>query len=81
MRGNLPREEILKKYKLEIFTDISCAMRTGNLNKLKMSLERYKHIFIKHKVYLTLEQLHLFVYRRIVKRVYVLLLLLLLLHI
>lgn len=71
MRGNLPSESILEKYNLEIFKGISYSMRTGDLRKLRQSLEIYKHIFVKHKVYLTLEQLNLFVYRRIIKRVYV----------
>lgn len=68
MRGRLPRIEILEKYKLVQLIDIVGSIKEGNLALFMKGFNAYKSLFIKHKVFTSIEQLQLTVYRRAVKR-------------
>lgn len=71
--GVLPSVDILLKYNMSELVNITIALKTGNLNKFNECMKENSLEFQKKGVYLSLMKLKLFFYRRIVKRVYVML--------
>ncbi|XP_074657657.1 PCI domain-containing protein 2-like [Tubulanus polymorphus] len=68
--GHMPTLEILKKYDLTQFIDVSKAVSTGNLLQLNDALQKHEVFFIKSGIYLILEKLKIITYRNLFKKVY-----------
>lgn len=70
--GQMPKIELLQKYDLMQFSDVSKAVVEGNLLKLNESLTLNESFFIKCGIYLILEKLKIITYRNLFKKVYLL---------
>ncbi|KAI0240891.1 PCI domain-containing protein 2 [Lamellibrachia satsuma] len=67
--GHMPKCSLLKKYRLEQFTDLATAVSTGNLLQLNDALRRNEEFFVKCGIYLILEKLKIITYRNLFKKV------------
>lgn len=65
--------DLLRKYNMPELIGITTALKTGNIKKFEETMNENSIEFQKKGVYLSLTKLKLFIYRRIVKRVYVIL--------
>lgn len=68
--GQLPKRELLQKYNLLQFSDISQAVSEGNLLLLSQALSVHETFFIRYRIYLILEKLKMIVFRNLFKKVY-----------
>lgn len=68
--GQMPKPELLKKYDLMAFLEVSQAVCSGNIRQLNAVMEKYEHYFIKCGIYLILEKLKIIAYRNLFKKVY-----------
>ncbi|KAL8578368.1 PCI domain-containing protein 2 [Nucella lapillus] len=71
--GHMPKQELLRKYDLLQFADITKAVASGNLLQLNEALEKHEAFFIRCGIYLILEKLKKITYRNLFKKVYLLL--------
>ncbi|GAB2268398.1 Enhanced ethylene response protein 5 [Dionaea muscipula] len=69
--GVLPTDSILQKYNLVEYKDIVQALRQGDLRLLRCALQENEDRFLRSGVYLVLEKLELQVYRRLIKKIYI----------
>ena len=67
--GTYPSEELLKKYQLKEYIEISRAVRTGNLKKFNEELAKYEELYISKGVYLVMDKLRAVTYRNLFKKV------------
>ncbi|CEO94931.1 PCI domain-containing protein [Plasmodiophora brassicae] len=67
--GKYPKRRLLEKYKLMHFHGIVAAMSLGRLDLFENELKKHEEAYIKKGVFLTLEQLKMFVYRNLFSRV------------
>jgi len=68
--GQLPTDELLRKYNLPQFAGLSHAVRTGNLKQLKEELAIHQSFFVRWGIFMTLEKLRFIAYRNLFKRVF-----------
>ena len=68
--GTLPSKELLQKYDLREFADVTEAMRRGDARLLNSALGSNESTFIKQGTYLLLEKLRMSVYRTLFKKIH-----------
>lgn len=68
--GYMPKREILSKYDVMQFHELSEALKEGNARKLDDVIDRHQKFFIKFGIYLIVEKLKIISYRNLFKRVY-----------
>ncbi|KAG8521152.1 PCI domain-containing protein 2 [Galemys pyrenaicus] len=71
--GHMPTVELLRKYHLMQFAEVTRAVSEGNLLLLNAALARHEAFFIRCGIFLILEKLKVITYRNLFKRVYLLL--------
>uniref|UniRef100_A0AAR2JCW6 PCI domain-containing protein 2 n=1 Tax=Pygocentrus nattereri TaxID=42514 RepID=A0AAR2JCW6_PYGNA len=71
--GHMPTTQLLKKYDLMQFTDVTKAVSEGNLLLLNEALAKHETFFIRCGIFLILEKLKIITYRNLFKKVYLLL--------
>ncbi|KAK2153168.1 hypothetical protein LSH36_305g03077 [Paralvinella palmiformis] len=67
--GHMPKQQLLKKYDLLQFSDVTTAVSCGNLLLLNEALQKNEEFFIKCGIYLILEKLKIITYRNLFKKV------------
>ncbi|XP_020820813.1 PCI domain-containing protein 2 isoform X4 [Phascolarctos cinereus] len=71
--GHMPTVELLKKYHLMQFAEVTKAVSEGNLLLLNEALTKHETFFIRCGIFLILEKLKIITYRNLFKKVYLLL--------
>ncbi|XP_025219738.1 PCI domain-containing protein 2 isoform X1 [Theropithecus gelada] len=71
--GHMPTVELLKKYHLMQFAEVTRAVSEGNLLLLHEALAKHEAFFIRCGIFLILEKLKIITYRNLFKKVYLLL--------
>ncbi|KAF0046321.1 hypothetical protein F2P81_002850 [Scophthalmus maximus] len=71
--GHMPTHQLLRKYDLMQFADVTKAVSEGNLLLLNEALSRHETFFIRCGIFLILEKLKIITYRNLFKKVYLLL--------
>eukprot|EP00826_Nyctotherus_ovalis_P061716 TRINITY_DN8808_c0_g1_i1.p1 TRINITY_DN8808_c0_g1~~TRINITY_DN8808_c0_g1_i1.p1 ORF type:complete len:208 (-),score=47.67 TRINITY_DN8808_c0_g1_i1:91-714(-) len=67
-KGIYPLEELLEKYKLIEYIEISKAIRTGNVLKFNQELEYYEQQYVARGLYLVIDKLRYMTYRNLFKK-------------
>ncbi|XP_064638831.1 PCI domain-containing protein 2-like [Lineus longissimus] len=70
--GHMPKVELLRKYDLLQFAEVTEAVSSGNILQLNEAFEKHEAFFIKCGIYLILEKLKIIAYRNLFKKVYML---------
>lgn len=68
--GHMPTNQLLKKYDLMQFADVTKAVSEGNLLLLNEALAKHETFFIRCGIFLILEKLKIITYRNLFKKVY-----------
>lgn len=68
--GYMPQKNILERYDILQFYDLTEALKEGNPRKFDEIIRRHEVFFIRFGVYLLVERLKYIVYRNLFKRVY-----------
>uniref|UniRef100_A0A8C4RKT8 PCI domain-containing protein 2 n=1 Tax=Erpetoichthys calabaricus TaxID=27687 RepID=A0A8C4RKT8_ERPCA len=71
--GHMPTNQLLRKYDLLQFADVTKAVSEGNLLLLNDALSKHETFFIRCGIFLILEKLKIITYRNLFKKVYLLL--------
>uniref|UniRef100_A0AAX7VAV0 PCI domain-containing protein 2 n=1 Tax=Astatotilapia calliptera TaxID=8154 RepID=A0AAX7VAV0_ASTCA len=71
--GHMPTHQLLRKYDLMQFSDVTKAVSEGNLLLLNEALSKHETFFIRCGIFLILEKLKIITYRNLFKKVYLLL--------
>ncbi|XP_063160936.1 PCI domain-containing protein 2 [Candoia aspera] len=71
--GHMPMVQLLKKYDLMQFAEVTKAVSEGNLLLLNDTLAKHETFFIRCGIFLILEKLKIITYRNLFKKVYLLL--------
>ncbi|XP_035249167.1 PCI domain-containing protein 2 [Anguilla rostrata] len=71
--GHMPTNQLLRKYDLLQFSDVTKAVSEGNLLLLNEALAKHETFFIRCGIFLILEKLKIITYRNLFKKVYQLL--------
>ncbi|NWY06731.1 PCID2 protein, partial [Nothoprocta ornata] len=71
--GHMPTVQLLKKYDLMQFAEVTKAVSEGNLLLLNEALTKHETFFIRCGIFLILEKLKIITYRNLFKKVYLLL--------
>lgn len=71
--GHMPKESILEKYNLQIFSPVIQSVKEGNIRSFDASLKSGSVFFWKFGVFLILEKLRNILYRNIFKKIYLIL--------
>uniref|UniRef100_A0A4W3J0D2 PCI domain-containing protein 2 n=1 Tax=Callorhinchus milii TaxID=7868 RepID=A0A4W3J0D2_CALMI len=71
--GQMPTVQLLRKYDLLQFSDVTKAVSEGNLLLLNEALTKHEIFFIRCGIFLILEKLKIITYRNLFKKVYLLL--------
>uniref|UniRef100_A0A452R3M7 PCI domain-containing protein 2 n=1 Tax=Ursus americanus TaxID=9643 RepID=A0A452R3M7_URSAM len=71
--GHMPTIELLRKYHLMQFAEVTKAVSEGNLLLLNEALTKHETFFIRCGIFLILEKLKVITYRNLFKKVYLLL--------
>ncbi|KAK6485716.1 PCI domain-containing protein 2-like isoform X1 [Huso huso] len=71
--GHMPTNQLLRKYDLLQFADVTKAVSEGNLMLLNDALAQHEAFFIRCGIFLILEKLKIITYRNFFKKVYQLL--------
>lgn len=71
--GHMPTLQLLRKYDLMQFSDVTKGVREGNLLLLNEALNKHETFFIRCGIFLILEKLKIITFRNLFKRVYLLL--------
>uniref|UniRef100_A0A6I8RNS2 PCI domain-containing protein 2 n=1 Tax=Xenopus tropicalis TaxID=8364 RepID=A0A6I8RNS2_XENTR len=71
--GHMPAIQLLKKYDLMQFAEVTKAVSEGNLLLLTEALSKHETFFIRCGIFLILENLKIISYRNLFKKVYLLL--------
>nr|XP_048711794.1 PCI domain-containing protein 2 isoform X8 [Caretta caretta] len=72
-KGHMPTIQLLKKYELMQFAEVTKAVSEGNLLLLNDALTKHETFFIRCGIFLILEKLKIITYRNLFKKVYLLL--------
>eukprot|EP00042_Codosiga_hollandica_P002626 m.11994 g.11994 ORF g.11994 m.11994 type:complete len:405 (+) comp16971_c0_seq1:89-1303(+) len=70
MRGQIPHESMLVKYRLPEFTALVQAVKEGHLSKFLQALSEHQLFFIQWGIFLILERLRIVCYRNLFKKVH-----------
>lgn len=71
--GHMPTIQLLRKYDLMQFSEVTKAVSEGNLLLLNDALAKHETFFIRCGIFLILEKLKIITYRNLFKKVYLLL--------
>ncbi|XP_040192183.1 PCI domain-containing protein 2 isoform X1 [Rana temporaria] len=71
--GHMPAIQLLRKYDLMQFADVTKAVSEGNLRLLTEALTTHENFFTRCGIFLILEKLKIITYRNLFKKVYLLL--------
>ncbi|NXU80301.1 PCID2 protein, partial [Oreotrochilus melanogaster] len=71
--GHMPTIQLLKKYDLMQFAEVTKSVSEGNLLLLNDALTKHETFFIRCGIFLILEKLKIITYRNLFKKVYLLL--------
>ncbi|KAM8905366.1 LOW QUALITY PROTEIN: PCI domain-containing protein 2 [Spinachia spinachia] len=71
--GHMPTHQLLRKYDLMQFADVTKSVSEGNLLLLNEALAKHETFFIRCGIFLILEKLKIITYRNLFKKVYLLL--------
>lgn len=71
--GHMPTHQLLRKYDLMQFADVTKGVSEGNLLLLNEALNKHETFFIRCGIFLILEKLKIITYRNLFKKVYLLL--------
>ncbi|RVE75148.1 hypothetical protein OJAV_G00013860 [Oryzias javanicus] len=71
--GHMPTQQLLRKYDLMQFSDVTKGVSEGNLLLLNEALSEHETFFIRCGIFLILEKLKIITYRNLFKKVYLLL--------
>uniref|UniRef100_A0A8C9RBC6 PCI domain-containing protein 2 n=1 Tax=Scleropages formosus TaxID=113540 RepID=A0A8C9RBC6_SCLFO len=71
--GHMPTHQLLRKYDLMQFAEVTRAVSEGNLLLLNDALAKHETFFIRCGIFLILEKLKVITYRNLFKKVYLLL--------
>ncbi|XP_030057380.1 LOW QUALITY PROTEIN: PCI domain-containing protein 2 [Microcaecilia unicolor] len=71
--GHMPTIQLLKKYDLMQFAEVTKSVSEGNLLLLNAALAKHETFFIRCGIFLILEKLKIITYRNLFKKVYLLL--------
>ncbi|NWW39933.1 PCID2 protein, partial [Panurus biarmicus] len=71
--GHMPTVQLLKKYDLMQFAEVTKSVSEGNLLLLNDALTKHETFFIRCGIFLILEKLKIITYRNLFKKVYLLL--------
>ncbi|KAL6115095.1 pcid2 [Pungitius sinensis] len=71
--GHMPSHQLLRKYDLMQFADVTKSVSEGNLLLLNEALAKHETFFIRCGIFLILEKLKVITYRNLFKKVYLLL--------
>ncbi|XP_075056142.1 PCI domain-containing protein 2 [Mixophyes fleayi] len=71
--GHMPTIQLLRKYDLMQFAEVTKAVSDGNLLLLTEALTKHETFFIRCGIFLILEKLKIITYRNLFKKVYLLL--------
>ncbi|TNM94074.1 hypothetical protein fugu_002250 [Takifugu bimaculatus] len=71
--GHMPTHQLLRKYDLLQFADVTKGVSEGNLLLLNEALVKHETFFIRCGIFLILEKLKIITYRNLFKKVYLLL--------
>ncbi|XP_062343966.1 PCI domain-containing protein 2 isoform X7 [Cinclus cinclus] len=72
-KGHMPTVQLLKKYDLMQFAEVTKSVSEGNLLLLNDALTKHETFFIRCGIFLILEKLKIITYRNLFKKVYLLL--------
>lgn len=64
----MPSKDLLKKYDLEIFEELTDSLKMGNVKKYRECLDTNEVYYMQNGVYLVLQKLHNLVYRNLLKK-------------
>lgn len=67
--GIVPRQQLLERYSLQIFSDLVEAMKSGSLKLFNDCMDRNQSVFIQAGIFLLLEKLKQAIYRRLFRKV------------
>lgn len=67
--GYMPKREMLERYDVLQFHELSCALKEGNIAKFDEVIQRHEKFFIEYGIYLIVEKLKTIGYRNLFKRV------------
>ncbi|XP_055845593.1 PCI domain-containing protein 2 homolog isoform X1 [Episyrphus balteatus] len=68
--GYMPKNQVLEKYDVMQFHELSNAIKEGNVRKFDEAIQKHESFFIKCGIYLLVEKLKFMVYRNLFKKVY-----------
>ena len=71
LMGYFPKENVLLKYKLTPFLELTNAIRKGDLLGWNKAMKKYSEYFIMRGIYLILDQTKQYVYRNLFRKVFV----------
>lgn len=71
--GFMPSKEVLKKYDVFQFYELTCALKQGNVRKFDDIIQKHESFFIESGIYLIVEKLKILAYRNLFKKVYMIL--------
>eukprot|EP00475_Leptophrys_vorax_P025720 TRINITY_DN3598_c0_g1_i1.p1 TRINITY_DN3598_c0_g1~~TRINITY_DN3598_c0_g1_i1.p1 ORF type:complete len:274 (-),score=90.44 TRINITY_DN3598_c0_g1_i1:42-863(-) len=70
--GKMPKKkEVLVEYKLHVFEDVCKCLKQGLVKEYDLLLEKYFMSFLKHGIVAMMENLRKFVFRSLLKKVYI----------
>jgi len=69
-QGRLPSEQLLRRYDLRIFSGLTRAVATGDVQLFNSEFEKHEADLIRAGTYLVVERLKLVVYQRLCTQVY-----------
>lgn len=64
----MPSKNLLKKYDLDIFEDLTDCVKIGNVKKFRECIDKNEVFYMKCGVYLVLQKLMNLVYRNLFKK-------------
>lgn len=67
--GYMPKHDVLEKYNVLQFHELTCALKEGNVQKFDDVIQRHESFFIECGIYLIVEKLKTIAYRNLFKRV------------
>lgn len=68
--GYMPKRDMLEKYDVLQFHELSCALKEGNIARFDEVIHQHEKFFIEYGIYLIVEKLKMYGYRNLFKRVY-----------
>ncbi|XP_055525481.1 PCI domain-containing protein 2 homolog [Wyeomyia smithii] len=71
--GYMPRKEVLERYNVLQFHDLTMALKEGNVRRFDEAIQKHESFFINAGIFLIVEKLKILAYRNLFKKVYLIL--------